>query len=186
MQLTEVELSPHLLTAAEYMTLDIEDRTELLGGMIFDVSPRHEPHRYAVSMLDRILAVGLPAEHMIRCENAIAVPGWKGRDAPEVDVAVVVYNIYELGPTAADSLAFIEVSDTTYRSDRGYKIPLYVNAGVPAWIVNIRLRQVEFYGSPADLELPHGHVFGEHDSFDVLGVKIPVARLLLPSPTADV
>jgi len=38
--------------------------------------------------------------------------------------------------TAADALAFI-----------------YVKAGVPAWIVNIPRRQVEFCGPPADLEL---------------------------------
>jgi hypothetical protein len=184
MQLTEVERTPHLLTVAEYMTLDIEERTELLGGMIYDVSPRYEPHRYAVSKLCQILAPGLTAGQIIRCQDAVAVSDWQGRDAPEVDVAVVVDTFYELGPTAADALAFIEVSDTTYRSDRRYKIPLYVNAGVPAWIVNIPLRQVESYRSPEDLELPAGHVFGEQDSFDVLGVTIPVARLLVPRPDA--
>jgi len=185
MLLTEVDQNPHLLTAAEYITLDSEYRTELLGGMIYDVSPRNEPHYYAVSKLVQILFPGLPAGSIIRSEGAVAVPGWKGRDAPEVDVAVVLDKLYELGPTAADSLAFIEVSDTTYRTDRRYKMPLYVKAGVPAWIVNIRLRQVESYGSPADLELLHGRVFGERDSFDVLDVTIPVARLLVPRAESD-
>jgi len=180
MHLLEVERTPHLLTVAEYMTLDIEERTELLGGTIYDVSPRYEPHRYAVRKLNQILSAGIPSGQIVSCQDAVAVSGSKGRDAPEVDVAVLVDRIYEPVATAADALALIEVSDTTYRSDRHYKIPLYVNAGVPAWILNIPLRQVESYASPADLELPHGNVVGEHDSFDVLGVTIPVARLLVP------
>jgi hypothetical protein len=148
MQLVEVERTPHLLTVAEYMTLDIEQRTELLGGMIYDVSPRYEPHRYAVRKLNQILSAGIPSGQIVSCQDGVAVSGWKGRDAPEVDVAVLVDRIYEPVATAADALALIEVSDTTYRSDRHYKIPLYVNAGVPAWILNIPLRQVESYASP--------------------------------------
>jgi hypothetical protein len=184
MQLTEVELTPHLLTVAEYMSLDIEGRTELLGGMIYDVSPRYEPHRYAVRKLNQILSEGIPAGHIVSCQDPIAVSGWKGRDAPEIDIAVLVDKIYKPIAVAVDALAFIEVSDATYRTDRRYKIPLYVNAGVPSWIVNIPRRQVESYRSPEDLKLPHGQVFGEHDSFEVLGVTIPVARLLVPQPEA--
>jgi hypothetical protein len=41
---------------------------------------------------------------------------------------------------------------------------------------------VEFYGSVADLELEHGHVFDENAAFDILGVVIPVARLFAPRP----
>jgi hypothetical protein len=44
-------------------------------------------------------------------------------------------------PTAADASASIEVSDSTYDDDRYPKIPLYVDAGVPAWIVNTKQRQ---------------------------------------------
>jgi hypothetical protein len=47
---------PHLFTVAEYMTLDSGDRTELLGGVIYDVSPRNEPRRYAVWKLNAALA----------------------------------------------------------------------------------------------------------------------------------
>jgi hypothetical protein len=177
MRVLETARKPHLLTAAEYMTLDIRDRTELLGGVIYDVSPRKEPHRFAVEVLARALILGLSNEYSVRTENSVAVPNWRGKNAPEVDVAVIRRTFYELGPTAKDAFAFIEVADATYRTDRRYKIPLYVNAGVPAWLVNIPLRQVEFFGSPADLVLEHGRLFTERDTLNILGVEIPVAEL---------
>jgi hypothetical protein len=185
-QLTRTNF-PHAFTVAEFMSLDTAKRTELLAGVVYDVSPRHEPHRYAVRELTRILIQGLPqARYAVQTQDAVAVPGWEGADAPEVDVAVLARKRYRPGPTSADAFAFIEVSHTTYAVDRGYKIPLYVNAGVPAWIVNINLRQAEFYGSPADLTLKHGHVFAAGASFKVLGVEIAVSDLFDDVPGDEI
>lgn len=178
MQLLIPVATPHRFTVAEYMALEIAERTELLEGVIYDVSPRNEAHRRAIRELSRALIPGLLGSgYVVQTENAVAVPEWQGRDAPEVDVAVLADKVYRPGPTAADAFAFIEVSHTTYALDRKYKIPLYVRAGVPSWIVNIPLRQVEYYGAPKDLETEHGRIFTEHDAFDVLGIAIPVAAL---------
>lgn len=171
---------PHLMTVAEYMSSDINDRTELVGGIVYDVSPRNEPHRYAVRILTEFLVKGLGPAYAVQGQDAVAVSGWHGKDAPEVDVAIIARKYYDPMATAADAFAFIEVSDSTYRDDRRVKIPLYVNAGVPAWIVNIPARIVECYADVADLELEHGKVANERDSFDVLGVVIPVAALFTP------
>jgi len=119
------------------------------------------------------------SEYEVRIQDAVAVSGWRGPEAPEIDVAVIARKRYRRGPTAAGARAFVEVSDSTYAVDRRYKIPLYVNAGVPAWIVNIPLRQVEYYASADDLELPHGRVAREGETFVVLGVEIAVSDLLL-------
>lgn len=177
MQLLE---TPHLFTVEEYMCLNIEARTELLGGVIYDVSPRNEPHRHAVRELNRALTRGLGDEYVVQVQDAVAVAGWQGNDAPEVDVAILRRKIYRPGPTAADALAFIEVSDTTYAVDRQHKIPLYVAAGVPSYIVNIPLRQVEFYGAPQDLQSEHGRVFAEQDTLEILNVAIPSSTLFRP------
>ena len=82
-----------------------------------------------------------------------------------------------VGRDPRHEFAFIEVSDTTYAVDRKHKIPLYVNAGVPSYIVNIPLRQVEFYGSVQDLGAEHGRVFTDRDTLEILGVAIPIAVL---------
>jgi hypothetical protein len=173
--------SAHLLTVAEYMTLDIEERTELLEGVVYSLLPKNEPHVRVIGRLIEILTPRfLGSPHMVRFQEPLAVSGWHGRNAPEIDVAIVARKRYAVTPDSSDALTFIEVSDTTYggkRGDRTYKIPLYVNTGVPSWIVNIRLRQVEFYRGPADLSLKHGHVFTERDAFEILGITIPVAAL---------
>jgi len=179
-QLIETE-TPHAFTVAEYMSLDTETRTELLAGVVYDVSPRNEPHRFAVRKLGGVLSHGLfGSPYEVQVQDAVAVPGWKGRDAPEVDVAVIAAKNYRPGPTSVDASAFIEVADSTYARDRGYKIPLYVRAGVPSWIVNIPLRRVECYESLADLELAHGRVLGEGETLTILGVAIAVADLFEP------
>jgi hypothetical protein len=180
MQLLASEKTPHRFTVAQYMALDIPERTELLAGVIYDVSPRNEPHRHAVRQLHRLLVKGLvESEYVVQSQDAVAVPDWRGVDAPEVDVAVLRGRTFDPGPTSNDAAVLIEVSHTTYAVDRRYKIPLYVNAGAPAWIVNIAARRVEYYGSLADLELEHGRVFTEHDTIDILGVAIAVDALFL-------
>jgi hypothetical protein len=159
------------------MTLDIDERTELLEGVIYEVSPRNEPYRYAVSRLGRALTLGLDARYIVRSQDAVAIAGWQGRDAPEVDVAVIRDEYYPTAPTAADAIALIEVSDTSYRLDRDYKIPLYVSAGVPSWIVCIPERRIEYYGAPSDLDAAHGITFLDGESIVVAGVRIDVSDL---------
>ena len=173
------DLHQHEMTVEEYLDSNIEGRTELLGGIVYDVAARFEPHRYAVRKLTSVLVIGLQGRYIVQTQDAVAVPHWKGKDAPEIDIAVLRDDFYRPIATSADAFAFIEVSDTTYESDRGYKIPLYVAAGVPTWIVNIPNRWVEFYGSPEDLALANGHVFRE--TFEVLGVTIEVGDLLDPA-----
>lgn len=168
----------HDFTVAEFMTFESDDRTELLQGTIYDVSPRNEPHRYAASRLVNALSRGLVAtQYIVRAADAVAIAGWHGRDAPEVDVAVLPDAYYPEAPTAADVVALIEVSDASYVLDRDYKIPLYVSAGVPSWIVNVAARRVEFYGTSADLAAPSGVVFTERDSIVIAGVRIAVGDL---------
>jgi hypothetical protein len=176
-ELLETARTPHLFTAEDYAKLEIDARTELLGGLIYDVSPRNEPHRHAVRRLARILNRGLGEEFIVQAQDAVAVPDWKGADAPEVDVAVLRHIRFRPGPTSSDAVAFVEISDATYTADRRYKIPLYVRAGVPSWILNIPLRQLEYYGSIADLEAPHGRVSHEGDLVEIAGVIVRVSDL---------
>jgi hypothetical protein len=168
------------------MALDIPERTELLEGLIYDVSPRNEPHRYAVRKLGKSLSRALDAGYIVQIQDTLAVADWKGKNAPDPDLAVLRDRSFGLVPTTVDAVALIEVSDTTYggsRGDRNHKIPLYVKAAVPSWIVNVPLRQVEFYGSVADLGLIHGRVFGINDTLEILGVAVAVSDLFEPPPT---
>jgi hypothetical protein len=168
----------HTFTVEQYMALDIPERTELLEGLIYDLSPKNAPHSNIISKLtEALVSALLGSPFQARFEQPIAVSGWTGPNAPEIDVAVIARKVYAQLPTAADAITFIEVSDTTYARDRNVKIPLYVSAGVPAWIVNITLKQVERFANTNELSLTHGVVFRVGDTFEVAGVAISVADL---------
>ena len=170
--------TPHLLTVEEYMTVQTEATTELLGGIIYDVSPVNPPHRFAVNRLAMILSRGLSHSYMVQVQSSIAVPDWKGKDAPNPDIAIID-DRYAAG-TSADTHVFIEVSDSTYRTDRCYKIPLYVNAGVPSYIVNIEHRWVEYYPDTMHLEFKHGAIHTAKETIQIMGVYVDLHRLFKP------
>jgi hypothetical protein len=165
-------------TVAEYMKLDVPGRTELIGGVISVVSPKNTPHGFAIRHLNAVLtpAIGkIGDRYAISIQDPIAVAGWHGPHAPEIDVAVVDRKRYTQTPSADDSLAFVEVSDSTYADDKRVKIPLFVAANVPTWHVNIPDRQVEYYERDADLAAPR--IFRVQDTFDILGVPFCVRDL---------
>jgi Uma2 family endonuclease len=170
---------PHLLTVREYATLTTEGRTELIEGVVYDVSPRNSPHRNAVNVLGNVLARRLGDRYMIQQQDAVAISGWEGKNAPEPDIAVIDLGYIERMPTAEQTHAIVEVSDTTYRRDRR-KVALYVSAGIPSFIVNIEKRRVERYETSADLAKKNGRVYALGETFDVLGVSIAVADLFEP------
>lgn len=183
MQAALTENRPHLFTVSEYMKLDIPGHTELLGGVIYDVSPKNTPHGLAIRRLNEALtpAIGKPGDrYEISIQDPIAVAGWEGPHSPEIDVAVIDRKRYTQTPNATESHAFIEVSDTTYAVDKKMKIPLYVAARVPTWHVNIPERRVEFYDRDTELDSPH--IYDETETIDILGVMIAVCDLFQRSP----
>jgi Uma2 family endonuclease len=162
---------PHRFSVEEYMASNVPGHTELIDGVIYEVSPRNPPHIHAVRVLARYLIRGLdPDIYAVQVQDPIAVAGWKGPHAPEVDVAVVRNKWYATTTDAADTLAALEVADTTYMDDRNVKIPLSEAAGIPAWIVNIPDRKVESYGAQR-------REYRDGEVFEVLGVAIPVSEL---------
>jgi hypothetical protein len=177
----EPEPELHRFTVEEYMRLgESFPRSELLDGFIYDVSPVKIAHAHAVSMLLNMLASGLygRSPYLVVPQSTLAMQGWQGRWGPEPDIAVLYNEKYTSTPTAENAVAIIEVSDSSDIIDRAVKVPLYVASGVPTWQVNLPARQVEFFESPESLDTPQ--IFLEGDTFEVLGVRIAVADLLLP------
>jgi Uma2 family endonuclease len=177
MRVLSIDSSPHEFTIAEYMKLDLDVRTELIEGVIYDMSPRGDDHRYAVTALSRELQLALPT-YAIQVQDMVAIPNWQGRSAPEPDIAVISIAA-RARPSATDTFAIIEVSDTTYARDRK-KVSLYLESAIPSWIVNIKAKRVESYVTPADLEPGAARSYAIGDTFDVLGTSINVTDLFQP------
>ncbi|MGD0474454.1 MAG: Uma2 family endonuclease [Candidatus Velthaea sp.] len=159
----------HRFTTREYMKLHIEGRTELIEGIIYDVAARNDPHRLAVNRLSKQLQIALP-QWQVQVQDAVAIPDWDGDNAPEPDIAV---SKNEKNPSAVDTAAIIEVSDTTYDWDRR-KVKLYTAAGINSWIVNIGQHRVEFFCAHQDAMHT---AFHGGETFDILGVSIAVSSL---------
>jgi Uma2 family endonuclease len=177
-ELSTFEVKRHLFTVEEYMASNVPGHTELISGVIYDVPQSTPPHANAAVFLLQHLIRQLDLDrYQVRGTQPLALAGWAGYDAPEPDIAVVRLSDYsEHHPTAGDAHVVIEVSDSTYSFDRNVKLPLYKAAGIPALIVNIPARRVERYAPHESDADPH--CYTEDESFDILGVPIPVSELL--------
>jgi hypothetical protein len=73
---------------------------------------------------------------------------------PQPDLALLAprKDFYEsVGPSPADVLLVVEVSDSTLRFDCDVKLPLYARQGIPeAWIVDVQRRELRICRTPRD------------------------------------
>jgi Uma2 family endonuclease len=124
-----------------------DERVELLGGVIVEMSPRDPRHDFAIERLTALLvplAVGRaslrPQLSFVASDDSVPVP----------DLALVPIADYSAAhPTRA--LLVIEVSNASLRKDRSIKAEIYARAGVPEyWVVDLAGRCVEVSTEPAD------------------------------------
>ena len=152
--------------------LPADQRIELINGEIIDMSPINLPHANSVTKLDRFFNKHLSQDkYIIRVQNPILLSDYS---LPEPDIVVAYYReaLLENEHTRPqDTALLIEVADTTYRSDRDTKSPLYAAEGIAVyWIVNLNRRQVEVYTHPKEGEYTQVQVY--QDTFEVLGTTI--------------
>ncbi len=146
----------HRLTVAEYHrmadagVLAPDARVELIEGEIVDMAPMKGTHAWVVRRLDRLLQLTVKERAIVSCQLPLRLGD---RSEPEPDLMLLrpTPNEYaQAHPTAADVLLLIEVSESTLAFDRGVKLPLYAQHGVPeVWIVDLDNRLVRFFRRPA-------------------------------------
>lgn len=126
-----------------------EDHVELLEGVLVAKMTKHQPHNISVGKAANALRRTVPAGWTISEEKAVLI---NRRTRPEPDIAVIrgSFDDYPVRPPGPKDIAIlVEVSDSTYRQDRGLKWRLYASARVALyWIVNLATRQVEVYSAP--------------------------------------
>jgi Uma2 family endonuclease len=119
-----------------------DERIELLGGRLVTMSPQGTEHADVISRLATLLVKALADRAIVRSHSPLVVAD---DSEPEPDVAVVQTGDYSCEhPSAA--LLVVEVSDSSLRTDREVKGPLYAAAGIQEyWIVNLVDRVVEVH-----------------------------------------
>lgn len=122
------------------------ERIELLEGRLVHMSPIGPPHSSSVDKLLRLF-VPLFDRALVRIQNPIAA---SEHSEPQPDVALIPLGNYEVEhPDRAELL--IEVADSSLAYDRGPKLRVYADSGVPEyWIVNLVERCIEVYRRPAN------------------------------------
>lgn len=124
-----------------------DERIELLGGVIVEMSPQDPRHSATVERLGRELQRAVDTRASVRVQLPFAA---SADSLPEPDIAVVPLIDYDdAHPDRAFLLA--EVASSSLRKDRSLKADLYARAGVPEyWIVDLAERQIEIRTVPQD------------------------------------
>ncbi len=157
----QVEARPaiqrHAVTLDEYERMveagvfEPEARLELITGEIVDMAPPGPGHAASVSRLHQYLGEQLKRRAIFWPQgNPIRLPNSNSRPQPDMTLLRWRDDYYATKlPGPEDVLLLVEVSDSTLKFDRGDKLQLYAEAGIPEyWIVNLVDGVVEAYSDP--------------------------------------
>ncbi len=168
---------------AESGILGEDDRVELIGGELIDMTPIGSRHAAAVDHLVEALILRLQGSCQVHTQNPVRL----GEDnEPQPDVAVLRRRDHGYAsrlPAAEDVLLVVEVADSSLAFDRDVKLPLYARFGIPeAWLVDLEGGRIEVHSAPDGGE--YGHVDryrrGTSVASPLLGLSLDADACLAP------
>lgn len=136
---------------AEVGIIKADARVELIGGVIVTMSPVNERHISVLQRIQKELTRGIPdSRGLVFIQTSLWLSSTDD-PVPDAYIAKPSKDEYAGGrPTSKDILLVIEVSDTTLRTDRDIKGPLYARSGIPEyWIFDVKNEVVEVRSAPA-------------------------------------
>lgn len=155
-----------------------DERIELLGGAIVEMSPQDTRHAAVIERLDREIKRVAPVSMSVRVQLPFAASEYS---LPEPDIVVVPRVDYDDAHPDRAYLV-VEVANTSLRKDRSIKSELYARAGVPEyWIVNVAEQHIETRTLPRDGAYPMGAIARRGDTVCVAsleGAAIAVSDVL--------
>ena len=158
-----------------------EDRVELIRGEIVAMSSIGNEHMATVDSSNMFWAQAMAGRAIVRIQGSVRLDDF---NEPQPDVALLkdrddFYRSRSAGPS--DIFLIVEVSDSSLAYDRGVKLSLYAEFGIPeVWIANIPARTIEAYTDPSGGEYATRRTF--HPGQTVSPAAFPDVAL----PVADV
>ncbi len=135
---------------AEAGILAEDERVELLNGEVFAMVPIGAAHGDITDLFDRFFQQSLPDRVRVRVQGPLRVDDTTLL-YPDLSVLRPRSDYRRHLPEPEDVLLLIEVSDSSLRRDREYKLSRYAAAGIPeVWIANVPDCQVEAFSDPVD------------------------------------
>ena len=123
-----------------------DERIELLSGTLVTMSPQGGRHATVCAWIAQRITLALgDMTYQVRPQLPFAADDWS---EPEPDLAVCRRD-HPIDEHPDKVLLLVEVSETSLRKDRGVKLRIYAEAGVPEyWIVDLTTMTVEVYTEP--------------------------------------
>jgi Uma2 family endonuclease len=149
----------HLFSLEEYERMceagvfELDANLELIRGEVIEMTPPGPPHAASVARLTKIFVRSVGDNALVWPQgNPIGLP--RSKSMPQPDIALLQprddYYVNKR-PFPQDVILLVEVSHKTLKFDRGDKLKLYAEAGIPEyWVVNIADDVVEVYTDPSD------------------------------------
>lgn len=118
--------------------LFIDQKVELLNGVVVDMSPANPEHEDSIDELDEKMQRVFSAKARVRVEKAFDINDdyW----LPHPDIVLAKRKRYgDNPPKPEDIFLIVEVSNTTLTEDLGKKLKRYASLGIKDyWVANIK------------------------------------------------
>ena len=167
---------------AEAGILDSDERVELLDGEIITMAAMGSPHAACITNFEELLHESLGRRATLRGQCPVRLSaGYE----PEPDYMALrrradAYASAHPGP--GDVFLLIEVGDSTIRTDRRRKLPIYALFGIPeVWLADLTARRVEMHDQPTATGYSRVRIAGIDDSLTPAAfpdVAIPVREVM--------
>jgi Uma2 family endonuclease len=126
------------------------EKAEIIEGELIRKMPIGDRHATVVDRLAKFLIKNAADEILIRIQNPLRLSDY---NEPEPDFVLADLTKYngKRHPQPKETLAVIEVSDSTLKYDRDTKLLLYAESEIPeVWIVNLQKNIVEVHQKPSE------------------------------------
>ncbi len=169
---------------AETGIIDEDDRTELIEGVIYQMSALGNRHVRNVNRLNTEVTYQTYGRAAVSVQNPVRLPP---RTEPGPDL--VVMRLAADGtvggiPSPEDVLLMIEVADSSLSYDLHFKASLYAGHNIPElWVWDVVHRQVHVFRDLKDGTYQERLIAGPDDVLEVAalpGVRIGVGAILGP------
>jgi len=156
----------------------VDEKVELLHGVVIEMSPQTSRHAYVISKLIAILAVRLAGRALVHAQAPLALTD---DSEPEPDFYVTpIADFSKAHPRT--TLLLIEVALTSIDKDKDVKAALYAAAEQPEyWLVDIENRCLVVHRTPKNGRYSDIRSFAEGERVAMLqfpDVDVAVSEML--------
>jgi Uma2 family endonuclease len=132
-----------------------DEPVELLDGLLVEMSPQSDSHIMAIVLLTRHFRT---AEAWLMVQLPLEA---SARSKPEPDFALIRDGSPPNWRRPGAALLVVEVAVTSHREDRGKKLEIYAQAGIPTyWLVDVPGCTVEVRTDPGPKSYSHCEIYG--------------------------